>query len=243
MSVAMYMEHRRHAESSHSHLRIAAHVGEIQNGFLRQMNVLASRLLLIAMWSLLVVGCRSDTSERVKSMHESSLVESAEGKNMRSNDPDIYSRWQGRMLENGIPAFDMQDVGNPFINRCSELDVGLFDEGKACGSPLSMPCFDHSRCQLGRDGTPPKVYIYDNNCSLTPSYEMEMTDTVEDVNLLNPVLRGAANELGILAETYESACIFIDINVFVNHYSCAPSAPLWNNGMNHFIIDFSDWTR
>lgn len=46
-------------------------------------------------------------------------------------------------------------------NRCSDFDMSNFTEhAMSCGSPLSSPCFDFSRC---RDS--PTVYIYDSEVS------------------------------------------------------------------------------
>lgn len=42
-------------------------------------------------------------------------------------------------------------------NRCSDFDLSGFTNAMNCGSSLSAPCFDSSRC---RD-SPPTVYIYD----------------------------------------------------------------------------------
>lgn len=41
-------------------------------------------------------------------------------------------------------------------NRCSDFDLSGFTDAMNCGTPLSSPCFDFSRC---RDG--PTVYVYD----------------------------------------------------------------------------------
>lgn len=41
-------------------------------------------------------------------------------------------------------------------NRCSDFDLSEMTDAMNCGSPLSAPCFDFSRC---RDG--PTVYVYD----------------------------------------------------------------------------------
>lgn len=55
-------------------------------------------------------------------------------------------------------------MGNPTIspakpeeiNRCSTFDLSAFDTGRECGSPLSWPCFDLSRCVDGSS-----IYVYD----------------------------------------------------------------------------------
>lgn len=36
-------------------------------------------------------------------------------------------------------------VGEPISNSCADMDLTLFTSGMVCGSPLSGPCFNHSR--------------------------------------------------------------------------------------------------
>lgn len=148
-----------------------------------------------------------------------------------------------RSLREGLPTLDTEGVGDVGSDRCSGLDLAALDKGKGCGPPLSMPCFDHGRCEPNPDGTGPKVYVYDDDCSLSPSFEMEMSTVVENDRALTPVLRGVANQLGLLADSYESACIFIHVNIYSGRGSCALSSPLWNEGRNHLMIDLSDWSR
>lgn len=59
----------------------------------------------------------------------------------------------------------------------------------------------------------------------------------------SPIWRDAANEMGVLAETYESACMFIHVNNRVDREPCAVDTPLWNYGANHFMIDLTDSGR
>jgi len=46
-------------------------------------------------------------------------------------------------------------------NRCSDLDLSGLTNAMNCGSPLSSPCFDFTRCR----NAPPTVYIYDQKVS------------------------------------------------------------------------------
>lgn len=55
--------------------------------------------------------------------------------------------------------------------------------------------------------------------------------------------REAARDAGLLAETYESACLFIHVNNHAHNEPCATSAPLWNDGANHIMMEFTDWSR
>lgn len=138
---------------------------------------------------------------------------------------------------------DTQGVGNPIPNRCSEMDLSLFDMGKICGSPLSSPCFDHRRCEAALEGNGPSIYVYDYDCTLTDSYSLPMATEVENGRMLSPVFRNAAHNAGVLAKTYASACVFIHVNNRVDQEPCATTSPLWNNGANHLMIDLTDSTR
>lgn len=62
----------------------------------------------------------------------------------------------------------------------------------------------------------------------------------EDSHYIGWVFRNAAREAGVLADSYETACVFMHVNM-VNEESCVTRAPLWNNGVNHVMVDFSDW--
>lgn len=55
----------------------------------------------------------------------------------------------------------MADLPEVSTNRCSDYDLSGFAKAMNCGSPLSLPCFDFSRCRNG-----PTVYIYDQEVSL-----------------------------------------------------------------------------
>lgn len=36
-------------------------------------------------------------------------------------------------------------IGEPISNSCADMDLTIFTPGMVCGSPLSGPCFNHSR--------------------------------------------------------------------------------------------------
>ena len=65
------------------------------------------------------------------------------------------------------------------------------------------------------------------------------------------VFRNAAQEAGLLAESYESACVFIHVNAAGripngtkrSWKDCPVRSPLWNDGANHVMIDFGDMGR
>eukprot|EP00752_Nemacystus_decipiens_P004771 g4342.t1 len=116
-------------------------------------------------------------------------------------------------------------------NRCSDYDLSPFTNNAInCGAPLSLPCFNFSRC---RDG--PSVYVYDKECSLKDSSQI-------DDHGMQALIRGLAKDEGILADTYESACSFISINSR-EELQCAITAPLWDEGRNHVMLDVHDNSR
>lgn len=62
----------------------------------------------------------------------------------------------------------------------------------------------------------------------------------EDSHYIGWVFRNAAREAGVLADSYESACVIMHVNR-VKGEPCATRSPLWNNGVNHIMVDFGDW--
>lgn len=73
----------------------------------------------------------------------------------------------GRSAGNASPTADFPAWST---NRCSDFDLSGFTNAMNCGSPLSAPCFDFSRCRGG-----PTVYVYDKEVVLqafrtSPSY-------------------------------------------------------------------------
>ncbi|CAN0164439.1 unnamed protein product [Hapterophycus canaliculatus] len=46
---------------------------------------------------------------------------------------------------------------------------------------------------------------------------------------------------GMLAETYEEACLFIHVNTHNHDEPCATRTPLWNGGVNHIMMEFTPW--
>lgn len=64
-------------------------------------------------------------------------------------------------------------------NRCSDFDLSGFTKAMDCGSPLSSPCFDFSRCRE----SPPAVYVYDQEVSDTEQFLASLiTNRNEDVD-------------------------------------------------------------
>eukprot|EP00752_Nemacystus_decipiens_P003214 g2975.t1 len=144
-------------------------------------------------------------------------------------------------------------------NRCSdrEFTTSTFDKGRTCGSPLSLPCFNYSRCAMpspnSRDSaagsavssaglgevSSPKIYVYDADCSLSdsdsPSYNGQEEGLIHS-------FQNAAREAGVLAATYGSACVFVHVSRADNK-PCAVGTPLWNSGMNHMMVNFGDQGR
>lgn len=132
-------------------------------------------------------------------------------------------------------------VGSPEQNSCLHIDMSLFARGFSCGSPLSKPCFDFGRC-----GETPSVYVYDSGCSLLDSSVLLARDGSEEQegtrmnhHYLEWIVRKEAKEAGLLAERYESACLFMHVGEG-GRAPCPVDAPLWDEGSGHLMIDMSD---
>lgn len=66
-------------------------------------------------------------------------------------------------------------------------------------------------------------------------------DEEDDDHYIGWVFRNAAREAGVLAPTYDSACVFM--HVTRGNERCAVKTPLWNDGVNHVMVDFGDSGR
>lgn len=124
---------------------------------------------------------------------------------------------------------------------CADIDLSEFRPGRACGLPLSAPCFNSTRCaSLPR----PTMYVYDHNCSLADSSQLaNATAEIVDKDQIGAIWRTAVANAGLLAEKYESACLFVHVNRRIDKEPCAPGAPLWNEGSNHVMVDLTDKPR
>ncbi len=85
---------------------------------------------------------------------------------------------------------------------------------------------------------PVKPALSDSSALLTRN----VTAAGEESNHLGWVFRNAALEAGVLAPTYESACIILHVSTN-GEEGCAFKSPLWNNGSNHVMVDFFDKGR
>lgn len=65
----------------------------------------------------------------------------------------------------------------------------------------------------------------------------------DDPHYIGWVFRNAAREAGVLAESYESACVIMHVSRGEGQRECALRSPLWNNGINHVMVDFGDKGR
>ncbi|CAN0259316.1 unnamed protein product, partial [Ascophyllum nodosum] len=101
-----------------------------------------------------------------------------------------------------------------------------------------------NRCLPPPDGQGPTIYVHDGDCSLADSSDLTSVATNSRRVQDHPgtAWREAAKEAGVLAETYESACAFIQVNPKSNH-PCPVDTPLWNDGANHLMVDFGDISR
>ncbi|CAN0136402.1 unnamed protein product [Pylaiella littoralis] len=145
-------------------------------------------------------------------------------------------------------------VGQPETNRCTDVDMSVFSNGITCGSPLSEPCFDFGRCESGSG-----IYVHAANCSLWDTSALLAFDKTVEADggtlkrrpkfeyddYIASLLRDEAKKAGSLAQTYESACMFVHAISSANqgYTLCAVEKPLWNDGANHVLIDLSDKGR
>ena len=143
-------------------------------------------------------------------------------------------------------------LGDPPTNSCADLELSSFDKGKSCGFPPAYPCFDHSRCLPPPQGSGPRLYVYDQDCSLANSSELaeardfpgKVSDgTRQYHHEIAWYWRQAAMEAGVLAEAYESACLFVHVRMHQAEQPCAAHSSLWNGGANHIMVDFTDGGR
>lgn len=94
-----------------------------------------------------------------------------------------------------------------------------------------------------------KIYVFDSLCSLSDSDSIPFEAQGEPLargqryaHALSWVFRNAAREAGVLAATYDSACMFIHVG-WREPEPCPVNTPLWNNGSNHVMINFGDGGR
>lgn len=160
-------------------------------------------------------------------------------------DEDLTLEALKRLLDESVSTLSIHGVGNPTRNSCSEIDLSTLELGRTCGSPLGQPCFDMSRCvPVSQGGPGPTIYVYDHDCTLKKSSELGFATEVDNGRMLSPIWRDAARDLGVLAEEYDTACAFIEVNMRLpKDPPCATKSPLWNNGKNHLILDFTDSSR
>ncbi|CAM9719158.1 unnamed protein product, partial [Ectocarpus fasciculatus] len=137
-------------------------------------------------------------------------------------------------------------VGRPETNRCSDLDQAIFSTGMQCGPPLSPPCFQFNSAECSGDAG---IYVFDSECSLRETSELRAPDEGREVSrarmnhhYIEWVLRNEAEQMGMLAETYESACMFVHVSPGSNK-PCAVDQPRWNGGANHLLVDMADKGR
>jgi len=140
-----------------------------------------------------------------------------------------------------------QTVRTGQAKRCSDMDMSAFEKGRSCGPPLTAPCFDFSRCASNTSASGgvagPKIYVFDSDCSLSDSESPSFHGKNEDgLPNIGAVFQNAAREAGVLAATYESACVFLYAGR-AEREPCAVNTPLWNSGANHVMVNFGDNSR
>ena len=136
-------------------------------------------------------------------------------------------------------------IGDPPTNSCADLEISSFDKGTSCGFPPAYPCFDHFGCLLPHQGSGPRLYVYDQDCTLANSSELTAVSggTRQYHHEIVSYWRQAAMEAGVLAEAYKSACLFVHVRKHQAEQPCAAHSPLWNGGANHIMVDFTDGGR
>ncbi len=168
-------------------------------------------------------------------------VESLPSDTNRCSDPeftqDIFNRICGAPLSS--PCFDFSRCSRPSNDQdipSSNYLFGGVGGGGGGGGGES-------------DESGVKIYVFDNECTLSDSDLILTQGPGEDqkvearyTHALSWVFRNAAREAGILAPTYESACMFIHLG-WGESKPCPINAPLWNNGSNHVMINFGDGGR
>eukprot|EP00752_Nemacystus_decipiens_P005375 g4875.t1 len=156
---------------------------------------------------------------------------------------DEAERHDGRLFDE--PPAMANPVPDDVVQRCSRFHESNFELGAVCGGPLTEPCFERERCETGEGGaTVPKIYVYDRECSLTDSYQLPMSDhSKDDRQNQDSYWREAVWKAGMLAETYEEACLFIHVNTHNHDEPCATRAPQWNGGVNNIMMEFTPWWR
>lgn len=83
-----------------------------------------------------------------------------------------------------------------------------------------------------------------HQCSLAASHQLPITDhRRDDKQNQNSYWREAVWKAGMLADTYEEACLFIHVNTHNHDEPCATRSPLWNGGANHIMMEFTPWWR
>ncbi|CBJ48874.1 Glycosyltransferase, family GT47 [Ectocarpus siliculosus] len=90
------------------------------------------------------------------------------------------------------------------------------------------------------------IYVFDSECSLLETSKLRAQDEGKKVSstrmhhhYVEWVLRNEAEQMGMLAETYESACILVHVSPGSTK-PCAVDQPRWSGGANHLLVDMSD---
>lgn len=167
---------------------------------------------------------------------EPSRRDTASGRNLASGVTNGISVQETKPSISILPL----EVGNIKPNGCADINPQDFAGGSLCGAPLSLPCFDYSSCPPPSDSNGPSIYVYDSDCSLADSEHLAITHGDDEDRHHSSYWRQAAREAGSLAKTYDTACLFIEVNAFGHDEPCAPSAPSWNGGANHAMVEFTD---
>ncbi len=158
-------------------------------------------------------------------------------------------------------------------SRCSNSEFTDRAFERRCGTPLSSPCFNVSRCSGpplgsgdrhffspgsiealvgGGAASGSQIYVFDNYCSLADS------DSISEdaLDKEGEPLRNEELQEHILSWVFRDAArqagalaaTYESACMFIDiswgeKEPCPVNAPLWNNGSNHVMVNFGDKGR
>lgn len=92
--------------------------------------------------------------------------------------------------------------------------------------------------------TPPSALLDSSELLAADGSGTAVGDEKDDPHYIGWVFRNAAREAGVLADSYESACVIMHVSrAGRGSHDCALRSPLWNDGVNHVVVNFGDTGR
>jgi hypothetical protein len=148
----------------------------------------------------------------------------------------LYGFLNGEFINNALVSWN---EGSFEQEGCQSPTVADAPIQRQCSSPLSLPCFDRSRCEPGRFS----AYVYDEDCTLKGSSEIYRDAAIGDGSRPDVGWRMALQDTGSLSETPEEACLLIYVIDRRRRGVCVNQARVWNGGVNHLIVSEHDQGR